>query len=44
MKQNDIIISGLNMELTDAIKNMVTEKAEKLMEHDENIILTHVEL
>jgi ribosome-associated translation inhibitor RaiA len=30
MKQHDVIISGQNMELTDSIKNMVHEKAEKL--------------
>ena len=44
MKQHDIIISGLNMELTEAIKNMVHEKAEKLFEHDDHIIRMRVEL
>ena len=47
MKQHDIIISGLNMELTEAIKNMVHEKAEKLFEHDDHIIpvsYTHLTL
>jgi len=44
MKQHDVIISGLNMELTEAIKNMVHEKAEKLFEHDDQIIRMRVEL
>ena len=44
MKQHDIIISGHNMELTGAIKNMVHEKAEKLFEHDDQIIRMRVEL
>ncbi len=44
MKQHDVIISGHNMELTDAIKNMVHEKAEKLFEHDDHIIRMRVEL
>lgn len=44
MKQHDIIITGLNMELTEAIKNMVHEKAEKLFEHDDHIIRMRVEL
>ena len=36
MKQHDVIISGLNMDLTDAIKNMVQAKVEKLYEHQED--------
>ncbi len=44
MKQHDVIISGLNMELTNAIKNMVYEKVEKLFEHNDNIIRMRVEL
>lgn len=44
MKQHDVIISGLNMELTDAIKNMVYEKVEKLFEHEDRIIRMRVEL
>ena len=44
MKQHDVIISGLNMELTDAIKNMVYEKVEKLFEHEDHIIRMRVEL
>jgi putative sigma-54 modulation protein len=44
MKQHDVIISGQNMELTDSIKNMVHEKAEKLFEHEDQIIRMRVEL
>ena len=44
MKQHDIIISGLNLELTEAMKNMVHEKAQKLFEHDDRIIRMRVEL
>ncbi len=33
MKQHDVIISGLNMDLTDAIRNVVHAKVEKLFEH-----------
>jgi putative sigma-54 modulation protein len=44
MKQHDVIISGLNMDLTDAIKNIVQAKVEKLYEHQENIVRMRVEL
>jgi len=44
MKQHDVIISGLNMDLTDAMKNAVHNKAEKLFEHDDHIIRMRVEL
>lgn len=44
MKQHDVIISGLNMELTDAMKNVVHEKSEKLFEHEDRIIRMRVEL
>ncbi|MDB2506631.1 ribosome-associated translation inhibitor RaiA [Opitutales bacterium] len=44
MKQYDIIISGLNMDLTDAIKNVVHAKAEKLFEHEDKIVRMRVEL
>lgn len=44
MSKHDIIISGHNMELTEAIKNMVHEKAAKLFEHDDHIIRMRVEL
>lgn len=44
MKQHDVIISGLNMDLTDAIKNVVHAKVEKLFEHEDRIIRMRVEL
>ena len=43
MKQHDVIISGLNMDLTDSIKNVVLDKAEKLFEHEDKIIRMRVE-
>ena len=44
MKQHDVIISGLNMDLTDAIRNVVEAKAEKLFEHEDHIVRMRVEL
>ncbi|MGK0456245.1 MAG: putative sigma-54 modulation protein [Zhongshania aliphaticivorans] len=44
MEQHDVIISGLNMDLTEAIKNIIYEKVEKLFEHDDQIIRMRVEL
>ena len=44
MEHNDIIISGLNMDLTDAIKNMVRAKVEKLFDHEGHIMRLRVEL
>lgn len=44
MKQHDVIISGHHLPLTDAIKNMVYQKVEKLFVHEENIIRLNVEL
>tara|TARA_A100001037_G_scaffold272941_1_gene269446 strand:- start:206 stop:580 length:375 start_codon:yes stop_codon:yes gene_type:complete len=44
MKQHDVIISGLHMDLTPAIKNMVYEKVEKLFKHEEKIIRLQIEL
>lgn len=44
MKQHDIIISGINMDLTDSIKKIVLDKAEKLFEHEDRIIRMRVEL
>ncbi len=43
-EKHDVIISGLNMELTDAIKMIVHEKVEKLFGHDDHIIRMRVEL
>ena len=44
MKQHDVIISGLNLDLTGAIKNVVQSKVEKLFEHEDHIIRMRVEL
>jgi putative sigma-54 modulation protein len=44
MKQHDVIISGLHMDLTPAIKNIVYEKVEKLFKHEERIIRLQIEL
>ena len=44
MKQHDVIISGLNMDLTDAIRNVVEQKVEKLFEHEDHIVRMRVEL
>ena len=44
MKQHDVIISGLHMDLTEAIKAIVHEKVEKLFVHEEKIIRLQIEL
>ena len=44
MKQHDLIVSGIHMDLTPAIKNIVHEKVEKLFKHEENIIRLQIEL
>ena len=44
MKNNEVIISGLHMELTAAIKNLVEEKTEKLFAHEARIQRIRVEL
>ena len=44
MKDRDIIITGLHLELTDAIKSMVHEKLDKLFRHDGSILRIRVEL
>ena len=44
MKQHDVIISGLNMDLTDAIRTVVEAKVEKLFEHEDRIVRMRVEL
>lgn len=43
-ERDDVIITGLNMELTDAIKDIVYEKVGKLFGHDDQIIRMSVEL
>ena len=42
--ENEIIVSGVHLELTEALKDIVHAKAEKLFRHDENIIRLRVEL
>jgi len=44
MKQHDVIISGHNVELTEAMKQAVYQKVEKLFAHEERIIRLRVEL
>jgi putative sigma-54 modulation protein len=44
MEDKDIIISGVHLELSDALKSIIHEKAEKLFRHDEHIIRLRVEL
>lgn len=43
-RTNDIIISGHNLDLTKALKQMVIEKLSKLFEHENHIIRIRVEL
>lgn len=43
-RTNDIIISGHNLDLTEALKKMVIEKVSKLFEHENHIIRIRVEL
>ena len=44
MKQHDVIISGKHLELTEALKNMVYQKVEKLFVHEDRIIRLRIEL
>ncbi len=41
---HDLIITGIHMELTDALKQMVHEKVDKLFRHEERIIRVKVDL
>lgn len=43
-RTNDIIISGHNLDLTEALKKMVIEKVSKLFDHENQIIRIRVEL
>lgn len=43
-RTNDIIISGDNLELTEALKSIVLEKVSKLFEHEQHIIRMRIEL
>jgi len=44
MNNKEIIISGNNMELTQALKDDVTNKMSKIFTHDERIIRLRIEL
>lgn len=44
MNESAIIISGVHMELTDAIKSIVKEKMIKLFNHEPSIVRVRVEL
>lgn len=44
MSNHEVIISGVRMDLTEALKSIVKEKAEKLFKHEERIIRLRVEL
>ena len=44
MSRNKIIISGVHMELTEALKTIVNSKIEKLFKHEASIICVRVEL
>ena len=41
---NNLIISGLHLDLSQALKNIVNEKMEKIFKHEEKIIRARVEL
>ena len=43
-KEKDIIISGNNLELTDALKQEVYSEMEKLFEHQEKIVRLRIDL
>lgn len=44
MNNNEVIISGVHMDLTPALKKMVQDKVAKLFLHEERIIRIRVEL
>lgn len=44
MSNHEVIISGVHLDLTEALKNIVNEKAAKLFKHEERIIRLRVEL
>ncbi|MDB6167646.1 MAG: sigma 54 modulation protein/ribosomal protein [Verrucomicrobia bacterium] len=41
---NELIVSGIHLELTPSLKNFVREKAQRLFRHDERIVRVRVEL
>jgi len=44
MNSDSILISGLNLDLTDALKEWVYEKMVKLFKHNDRIVRLHIEL
>jgi len=44
MSNAPIVVSGVHMDLTDALKETVCAKVEKLLRHNPRIIRVHVEL
>ena len=42
--KNNLILSGLHLNLTDSLKNIVSEKMEKIFKHEEKIIRARIEL
>jgi putative sigma-54 modulation protein len=44
MNQHEVIIKGVHMDLTEALKQTVLEKMERLFNHEERIIRVRVEL
>ena len=43
-KQDELIISGVHLDLTDALKQIVREKTDKLFRHEEDILRIRMEL
>lgn len=44
MSNPKIVLTGVHLELTDAMKNIATHKVEKLLRHDSNILSIRIEL
>ena len=44
MRQHDVILSGQHIDLTEALKQTVYEKVEKLFQHEDRIIRLRVDL
>ena len=42
--KNNLILSGLHLNLTDSLKGIVYEKMEKIFKHEERIIRARIEL
>ena len=42
--KNNLILSGLHLNLTDSLKGIVHEKMEKIFKHEERIIRARIEL